>query len=216
MSPFFIWAQVPFLGLVLWVPGLFLHGFLLFGIGLLVICMLIFGIRQPLAVAFLALLAGGFVLYDRWRIVHHTDESLASVQSYFGHVNNSLGMVHISPITLVPTGWPPTDYIGWGINVTLFAAVLLLVGGITELAGHVYSKELVSVMIGLPRCRFCHCRVSYAMDYCPGCGQRQVPGRPCIHCGQWMQDAWKFCPACGTDSPPDDASRRDLMVPLRK
>jgi hypothetical protein len=216
MSPFLIWARVPFLGLTLWIPGLFLHGILVFAIGLLVTLLILFRIRQPFWMGTLALLAAGAVLWSRHEILAHTDELLGRVQTSFETMNSALTTLHLTPVTVSPSGWTPDRYLGSGLAITLIGAAVILVGALVELRGYGYSKEVLSVLIGLPRCRFCHVRVAWSMDYCPGCGQRQMPGRPCPACGQWLQDDFKFCTACGVESPRDAASVRDLVVPLKR
>ncbi len=51
---------------------------------------------------------------------------------------------------------------------------------------------------GAPRCPFCASPLPAARDvrYCPFCGGDQT-ARACGDCGEPLEDAWRFCVACG-------------------
>ncbi len=206
VSAFLPWLRFPLFGLTLYVPGLFMHGAWVLGAALGTLLLVMGGLRQPLAPLSLAL-GALYALVAQWRAIEHgTDYALGRLQLSLAGINDALARVNAGRIEVVPTGWPPSQYVAFGWWVAVGAALVLLLAVVAEMAVAASYRAPLSVVWGQPRCRQCGGRSPWEAVFCPQCGRSQGVGQPCGACGGWLEPGANFCMRCGVaaTSPPSE------------
>ncbi len=197
-SPFLTWVCLPLGALTLPVPGLFLRGGLVLGLGLLALGFWLLRPRAPglqLACALAALALTGLDLHG---IVTRTGYELARLQLKLSGLNETLGTFQLPRLELFEPGQSGWSYVGSGLYLALAGAALLLLGALVEvLIQGRQGRSLGSVLVGRPACKACQQRLIAGMSFCPGCGLKLLPVRRCSECKAAVSETYRFCPECG-------------------
>ncbi len=197
-SPFLTWVCLPLGALTVPVPGLFLRGGLVLGLGLLALGFWLLRPRAPGLQLACALAAMGLTGLDLHGIVTRTGYELARLQLKLSGLNETLGTLHLPRLELFEHGQSGWTYVGYGLYVGLAGAGLLLLGAVVEalLQGR-QGRSLGSVLVGRPACKACQQRLVAGMSFCPGCGLKLLPVRRCSECKATVAETYRFCPECG-------------------
>lgn len=192
------WAELPILGVMIPVSGLFGLGSVTCALGLAVSVLCYRGYRLRL----LYLLIAGAVLWiaaqKTMSVKIETRSMLLRMEMQLYPINQALAQLGAPPVSVTDTSKKGSDLVGVGLWLMPIGSGLILAGCLTSLFCRPLSfRSLPFEFVGFLACRHCATLVSGEMLVCPKCGRGISDKRPCPKCFQVVEGNHRFCFRCG-------------------